>query len=76
MPRAVSPAVWQVLIEGGSTRWLPAPDELLVAVKVAFGPEMELATAADAIRNAEARVREALPAVCAVYLQPDVKRGE
>lgn len=34
------------------------------------GHQLNELTAADAIRNAEARVREALPAVCAVYLQP------
>ena len=50
-----------------------APDELLVAAKVMFGPDMELGAAADAIKNAEARVREAVPTVQVVYIQPDVE---
>ncbi|SON59557.1 Zinc transporter ZitB [Mycobacterium simulans] len=50
-----------------------APDELLVGAKVAFGPDMEWRTVADVIRNAEARVREAVPAVRVVYIQPDVE---
>lgn len=50
-----------------------APDELLVAAKVVFGSQMELRAAADAIKNAEARVREAVPTVQVVYIQPDVE---
>jgi cation diffusion facilitator family transporter len=45
-----------------------APDELLVAAKIVFGPEIELASAADVISNAEARVRAAEPAVRVIYL--------
>ncbi|OBF19257.1 cation diffusion facilitator family transporter [Mycobacterium kubicae] len=50
-----------------------APDELLVTAKVVLGPEIDMGVAADAIRTAEARVREAVPMVRAVYLQPDVE---
>lgn len=52
-----------------------APDELVVAARVVFGPEREFAAAADVIRNAEARVRETVPAVRVVYIQPDVAPG-
>jgi hypothetical protein len=34
------------------------PGEMVVAAEVVFGPRQEFATAADAIRSAEARVRE------------------
>ncbi len=53
-----------------------APDELVVAAKVVFGPGREFAAAADAIRNAEARVRETVPAVRVVYIQPAVESGQ
>ncbi len=48
-----------------------APDELLVTARVVFGPRTAMATAADVIRDTEARVREAVPAVRAIYIQPD-----
>ncbi|OBJ56420.1 cation diffusion facilitator family transporter [Mycobacterium sp. 1423905.2] len=51
-----------------------APDELLVTAKVVLGPEIDIGVAADAIRTAEARIREAVPMVRAVYLQPDVEQ--
>ena len=51
------------------------PDELVVAAKVVFGPEEHFATAADVIRNAEARVRETVPGVRVVYIQPEVDPG-
>jgi cation diffusion facilitator family transporter len=50
-----------------------APDQMVVAAKVVFGPEKEFATAADVIRNAEARIRETVPAVRVVYIQPEVE---
>jgi cation diffusion facilitator family transporter len=51
-----------------------APDELLVAAKVVFGHDLELTVAADVIMNVETRVREAVPAVRVVYIQPDVEK--
>jgi cation diffusion facilitator family transporter len=50
-----------------------APDQMVVAAKVVFGPEKEFATAADVIRNAEARIRETVPAVRVVYIQLEVE---
>lgn len=50
-----------------------APDELLVIAKVVFPAGMGLQAAVEAMGNAEARVREALPAVREVYLQPDIE---
>lgn len=50
-----------------------APDQMVVAAKVVFGPEEEFAVATDVIRNAEARVRETVPAVRVVYIQPEVE---
>lgn len=50
-----------------------APDQMVVAAKVVFGPEKEFAATADVIRNAEARIRETVPAVRVVYIQPEVE---
>lgn len=50
-----------------------APDQMVVAAKVVFGPAEEFAAAADVIRNAEARIRETVPAVRVVYIQPEVE---
>lgn len=49
------------------------PDQMVVAAKVVFGPQQDFATAADVIRKAEARVRETVPAVRVVYIQPEVE---
>lgn len=50
-----------------------APDQLVVAAKVVFGPEKEFAAAADVVRSAEARIRETVPTVRVVYIQPEVE---
>lgn len=50
-----------------------APDQMVVAAKVVFGPEKEFAATADVIRNAEVRIRETVPAVRVVYIQPEVE---
>ncbi len=52
-----------------------APDQLVVAARVVCGPESEFAAAAEVIRDAEARIREAVPSVRAVYIQPDIRSG-
>ncbi|OBF06377.1 cation diffusion facilitator family transporter [Mycobacterium sp. ACS4054] len=49
-----------------------APDQMVVAAKIVFGPEKEFATAAGVIRNAEARIRQTVPAVRVVYIQPEL----
>lgn len=51
-----------------------APDQLLVAAKVGFGPEVASQTIAEVLTAAEADVRAAVPAVQTVYLQPDIAR--
>jgi len=51
------------------------PDELLVAAKLAFAGEKPLAEVAADIDIVEARVRRAVPAARAIYLEPDVHRG-
>lgn len=50
-----------------------APDQMLVVARIVLGPDEKFATAAGVIRNAEARIREALPAVRVVYIQPEVE---
>lgn len=49
-----------------------APDEILLTAKVEFSPELGASNLADAVNSAEARVREALPDVGIIYLEPDV----
>lgn len=50
------------------------PDELLVAAKIELVPGLDLAGVAEAINDAEARVREAVPAARLIYLEPDLYR--
>lgn len=52
-----------------------SPDELLVAAKIALGPDTDLATVTSAIDAAEAAVRAAVPAATVIYLEPDLDRG-
>ncbi|UXA07366.1 cation diffusion facilitator family transporter [Mycobacterium sp. SMC-2] len=52
-----------------------APDQMVVVAKVVFGPDRQFATAAEVIRNAEARIRDSVPAVRVVYIQPEVEPG-
>jgi cation diffusion facilitator family transporter len=51
------------------------PDELLVAAKIAPTPGLDLAQVAQAIDDAESRVRAKVPAVGLIYLEPDLDRN-
>lgn len=53
-----------------------APDELLVATKVAIVPGLDIADVAAAIDDAEARVRAAVPAARDIYIEPDLYRTQ
>ncbi|MFL6288141.1 MAG: cation diffusion facilitator family transporter, partial [Actinomycetes bacterium] len=48
------------------------PDELLVAAKVAVTPTESASRVADAINQAEARIRDAVPVARVIYLEPDI----
>ena len=50
------------------------PDELLVAAKVEFDHCLTMHELASAIDEAEARVRQAVPAARLIYLEPDIHR--
>jgi cation diffusion facilitator family transporter len=50
------------------------PDELLVAAKVALSPGLEMDEIAQAIDDAEIRVRAKVPAARLIYLEPDLDR--
>ncbi|MEU2041438.1 cation diffusion facilitator family transporter [Nocardia niwae] len=52
------------------------PEELLVAAKVGVVPGLDVAAIADAIDDAESRVRAAVPAARVIYLEPDLYRTE
>lgn len=51
------------------------PEELLVAAKIAVGPQQSAADVAAAIDAAERRVRSAVPIARAIYLEPDIDRA-
>jgi cation diffusion facilitator family transporter len=51
------------------------PEELLVAAKVAVKPDSTAVQIADAIDEAEAGVRAAVPIARVIYLEPDIDRG-
>jgi cation diffusion facilitator family transporter len=51
------------------------PEELLVGAKVAMTPNATLAEVAQAIDDAEHRVRAVVPYARVIYLEPDVDRG-
>ncbi|AXK33887.1 cation diffusion facilitator family transporter [Streptomyces armeniacus] len=51
------------------------PEELLVAAKVAVQHDDTAAQVAQAINDAEDRVREAVPIARVIYLEPDLLRG-
>jgi cation diffusion facilitator family transporter len=51
------------------------PDELLVAAKVAMPRTTVMDRVADAIDDAERRVRQAVPEARIIYLEPDLDRG-
>jgi cation diffusion facilitator family transporter len=50
------------------------PDELLVAAKLALVPGLDTAQVAEAIDDAEARVRAKVPVAALIYLEPDLDR--
>jgi cation diffusion facilitator family transporter len=51
------------------------PDELLVAAKLALVPGLDTAQVAEAIDDAEARVRAKVPVAALIYLEPDLDRA-
>jgi cation diffusion facilitator family transporter len=51
------------------------PEELLVAAKLAVGPQEKAVDIAEAIDAAERRVRAAVPIARQIYLEPDIDRG-
>lgn len=48
------------------------PDDLLVGAKIALEPGLDLGQVAATINDAEAAVREAVPAAHIIYIEPDV----
>lgn len=51
------------------------PEEMLVGVKIALGPDCNLATVAKAIDDAEVRIRSAVPEAGVIYVEPDLDRA-
>jgi cation diffusion facilitator family transporter len=51
------------------------PEELLVAAKIALSPGLALSDVAQAIDDAELRVRNKVPAARLIYLEPDLDRS-
>ncbi|MEU5695417.1 cation diffusion facilitator family transporter [Actinosynnema sp. NPDC020468] len=51
------------------------PDELLVAAKIAMNPGLPASEVAQAIDDAEQRVRNKVPAARLIYLEPDLDRS-
>lgn len=51
------------------------PDELLVAAKVDMDPALTFAEVTATINEAEARLRDAVPAARIVYIEPDLARS-
>ena len=52
------------------------PEELLVAAKVALAQGLSVSEVAEAIDEAEDRVRAAVPIARTMYLEPDLYRAE
>lgn len=51
------------------------PDEILVAAKVAFVPDLDVPALARAIDDTEARVRAEVPEARLIYIEPDLDRS-
>jgi len=51
------------------------PEEILVAAKLAFGPDLDVGGVARAIDATEARIRAAVPEARLIYLEPDLDRN-
>ena len=73
--------ITSALVEGHVRRVLHirtqylSPDELLIAAKIALTPGLAVEDVAGAIDAAESRVRNAVPAVQMIYLEPDLDRS-
>jgi cation diffusion facilitator family transporter len=52
------------------------PEEVLVATKLAFDPDLEVADLAAAIDGCEANIRAAVPSVGLIYIEPDLDRTQ
>lgn len=52
------------------------PDELLVALKAEFDPDLDMTGLADAINATEVRLRVAVPIAQVIYIEPDLIHGE
>ena len=52
------------------------PDELLVAAKLEFDADLDLAQVARAIDAVEENVRARVPLARVIYLEPDIHRGD
>jgi cation diffusion facilitator family transporter len=50
------------------------PDELLVAAKVEFSPDLTLRELADVVNDVETAVRRRVPEARVIYLEPDITR--
>jgi divalent metal cation (Fe/Co/Zn/Cd) transporter len=48
------------------------PEEVLVAAKIAVGPQANAAEVSETINRAELNIREKEPMVTALYLEPDI----
>jgi len=48
------------------------PEEVLVAAKIAVGPQANASEVSDTINRAEINIREKEPMVTALYLEPDI----
>lgn len=51
------------------------PDELLVAAKLEFDPDLKMPELAEVIDDVEAAIRAAVPAARVIYLEPDIARA-
>jgi cation diffusion facilitator family transporter len=51
------------------------PDEVLVAAKLEFSPDLSIRRLADVVDEVEATVRAAVPEVGPIYVEPDVTRS-
>jgi cation diffusion facilitator family transporter len=52
------------------------PDELLIGAKIALAPGLRLEDVAQAIDDAEQRIRAAVPEARIIYLEPDLDRSQ
>jgi cation diffusion facilitator family transporter len=50
------------------------PDELMVAAKITVRHDETAASIAQAINDAETRIRSAVPLTCVIYIEPDIYR--